>query len=202
MTCGSYASVKLEKNKEPGEQSGCRLTAWIIHVASPNTERLLPPTVCSALQAWPPTWPRSSLPSSHPCWHHCRCTGPLWLHRQYRHDPTSGPSHLLFCCLFKHVPMAPPPSLGFYSNVTFLGGDSESKESACNAGDLGLIPGSGRSPGGGHGNPLQRSCLENPMDGGAWRAQSMGSQRVELNWVTKHIDTRIWKVCKLLCHSK
>ena len=45
---------------------------------------------------------------------------------------------------------------------------SDGKESACNAGDLGLIPGSGRSPGGGHGNPLQYSCLENPMDSGAW----------------------------------
>ena len=47
------------------------------------------------------------------------------------------------------------------------------KESTCNAedaGDLGLIPGSGRSPGGGHGNPLQYSCLENTMDRGAWQA--------------------------------
>ena len=43
----------------------------------------------------------------------------------------------------------------------FLGG-SDGKESACKAGDLGLIPGLGRSPGGGHGNPLQDSCLENP----------------------------------------
>ena len=41
-------------------------------------------------------------------------------------------------------------------------GSSAGKESACNAGDLGLIPGLGRSPGGGHGNPLQYSCLENP----------------------------------------
>ena len=39
----------------------------------------------------------------------------------------------------------------------------DGKESACNAGDLGLIPGLGRSPGGGHGNPLQYSCLENPQ---------------------------------------
>ena len=45
------------------------------------------------------------------------------------------------------------------------------KEYACNAGDAGLIPGSGRSPGGGHGNPLQYSCLENPMDRGAWWAE-------------------------------
>ena len=44
----------------------------------------------------------------------------------------------------------------------------ESKESACNAVHLGLIPGSGRSPGEGNSNPLQYSCLENPMDRGAW----------------------------------
>ena len=44
------------------------------------------------------------------------------------------------------------------------------KESTCDAGDAGLIPGSGRSPGGGPGNPLQYSCLENPMDRGTWQA--------------------------------
>ena len=47
-------------------------------------------------------------------------------------------------------------------------GGSEVKASAHNVGDLGLIPGSGRSSGEGNGNPLQYSCLENPMDGGAW----------------------------------
>ena len=58
-------------------------------------------------------------------------------------------------------------------------GGSEVKVSACNVGDLGLIPRSGRAPGEGNGNPLQYSCLENPMDGGAWWAiQSTGSQRV------------------------
>ena len=45
---------------------------------------------------------------------------------------------------------------------------------AGNTGDAGLIPGSGRSPGGGHGNPLQYSCLENPMDRGAWQATAHG----------------------------
>ena len=49
-------------------------------------------------------------------------------------------------------------------------GGSEVKASASNAGDPVLIPGSGRSPGEGNGNPLQYSCLENPMDGGAWWA--------------------------------
>ena len=54
--------------------------------------------------------------------------------------------------------------------IVFLGfpGGSAGKESACNVGDLGLIPGLGRSPGEGNGNPLQYSCLENSMDGGAW----------------------------------
>ena len=49
-------------------------------------------------------------------------------------------------------------------------GGSEVKASACNVGDLGLIPGSGSSPGEGNGNPLQYSCLENPMNRGAWWA--------------------------------
>ena len=58
-------------------------------------------------------------------------------------------------------------------------GGSEVKAPVRNAGDLGSIPGPGRFPGAGNGNPLQYSCLENPMHGGAWWAiQSMGSQRV------------------------
>ena len=52
--------------------------------------------------------------------------------------------------------------------------DSDSKESARNAGDLGLIPGSGSYPAEGNGNPLQYSCLENPMDGRAWQATVHG----------------------------
>ena len=50
--------------------------------------------------------------------------------------------------------------------------------SAGDPGDLGSIPGSGRSPGGGRGNPLQYPCLENPMDRGAWRATVRGLHRV------------------------
>ena len=53
-------------------------------------------------------------------------------------------------------------------------GGLDGKESACNAGDLGYIPGLGRSPGGGHGNPFQYSCLENPMDRGALWATVYG----------------------------
>ena len=51
---------------------------------------------------------------------------------------------------------------------------SDGKESACSAGDLGSIPGSGRVPGEGNGNPLQCSCLKNPMDRGAWRTTVHG----------------------------
>ena len=58
--------------------------------------------------------------------------------------------------------------------IGFLGG-SDSKESACNAGDLGLIPGLGRFPEEGTGNPLQYSCLDNSMDRGIWGLQFMGS---------------------------
>ena len=57
--------------------------------------------------------------------------------------------------------------------VSFPGG-SDGKVSTCNAVDLGLIPGLGRSPGEGNGNPLQYSCLENPMNGGAWWATVRG----------------------------
>ena len=67
-------------------------------------------------------------------------------------------------------------------------GDFPGKESTCNTGDardVGLIPGSGRSPGGGNDNPLQYSCLENPMDRGVWQA-------------TVHRVTKSWTQLNLL----
>ena len=65
---------------------------------------------------------------------------------------------------------------------------SDGKESACSAGDPSLIPGLGRSPGEGNGNPLQYSCLENPMDRGAWRATVHGvaeSEQLTLSLVVQ-----------------
>ena len=62
---------------------------------------------------------------------------------------------------------------------------SVGKESACNAGDPGSIPGSGTSPGEGNGNPLQHSCLENSMDRGAWWTTVHGVTRVGHDLVTK-----------------
>ena len=76
-----------------------------------------------------------------------------------------------------------------YSRVAihFMGfpDSSVGKESACNAGDMGSIPGLGRSPGKRNGNPLQYSYLENPMDKGAWRATVHGVETVGHNLVTK-----------------
>ena len=64
-----------------------------------------------------------------------------------------------------------------YGALCFPGG-AEVKASVCIVGDLGLIPGSGRSPAEGNGNPLQYSCLENAMDRGVWWTTVHGSQRV------------------------
>ena len=70
-----------------------------------------------------------------------------------------------------------------YKRLFFQGllGGSDGKESALNAGDPDLIPGLGRSPGEGNDSPLQDSCLENPMDRGAWWATVHGSQRIRHN---------------------
>ena len=62
----------------------------------------------------------------------------------------------------------------------FHGGSVVKKNLPANVGDMGLIPGLGRSPGEGNGNPLQYSCLENPMDRGAWWAT--------VYWVAKELD--------------
>ena len=95
---------------------------------------------------------------------HCRLIlYPLSYHRSPL--PSSNQQSSLCLCGFYFV------LFGFW--VLGLPGGSDSKEPACNAGDPGLIPGSERSPGEGNGYPLQCSCLENPMDRGAW--WTMGS---------------------------
>ena len=79
-----------------------------------------------------------------------------------------------------------------------------SKESACSAGateDMGSVPGSGRSPGGGHGNPLQYSCLENPTDKGAWWAIVHGVTKswILLKQLGMHARTRVWADRRSFC---
>ena len=86
----------------------------------------------------------------------------------------------------------------FKLNKGFPSG-SDGKESACNAGDLGLIPGPGRSHGGRNGNPLQYSCLENPMDRGAWWATVNGVPKEKdmteqlTFYIKRKVHKRIWK---------
>ena len=77
-----------------------------------------------------------------------------------------------------------PPGLG----ADFPGG-SHVKEFVCNVGDPGSIPGLGRSPGDGNGNPLQYSCLENPMDRGAWQAtvHAVAKCQTQLSDFTSHV---------------
>ena len=87
-----------------------------------------------------------------------------------------------------------------------------SKESICNAGEAGSIPRSGRSPGGGHGNPLLYSCLENPMGRGAWQATvhrfgksdtTAATENITVEWVTWTLRfPRTYKSCVFtLCYS-
>ena len=79
-----------------------------------------------------------------------------------QNEMTQMPVELIFCIIHNSF------------SIFLIVVDQTVKKSACNAGDLGSIPGLGRSPGEGNGNPLQYSSLENPMDRGAWWATVHG----------------------------
>ena len=90
----------------------------------------------------------------------------------------------------------------FLRGGCFPGGTS-GKESICQWGDVGevgSIPGLGRSPGEGHGNPPQYSCLENPMDRGAWRAKVCGvtKSQTQLKWLSTHAHLFCQEACRIL----
>ena len=97
------------------------------------------------------------------------------------HIFSSAICHLIFKkVLFIHLFLSFPGGLDDKDSAFGdFPGSSDGKESACSAGELSSIPGSGRSPGEGNGNPLQYSCLENPMDRGIW-------------WVTVHGVPESW----------
>ena len=80
-----------------------------------------------------------------------------------------------------------------HSIILSFPGGSDGKESACNAEDPGSIPGLGKSPGKGNGNPLQYSCLENPMDGGASRATVHGITESDMTERQLHY-TFLWEL--------
>ena len=116
-------------------------------------------------------WPRESQHSRPPC----PSSNPR-VHSDSR--PSSPWCHPAILC--RPLLLLPPihPSIRVFSNESTL-------HSACSAGDLGLTPGWGRSPGEGNDNPLQYSCLESPMDRGAWQATVHGVARVGRDLVTK-----------------
>ena len=95
--------------------------------------------------------------------------------------------------------LAPIPSFHCYRHLLGTGrgfpGGSVGKESTCGAGDaegVGSIPGSGRTLGGGNGNPLQYSCLENPMDRGAWHPTVHRVMESDTTEVMKHARSHIY----------
>ena len=124
-------------------------------------------------------WTACTLVSTTPCWH-WEVVAPPGFAFSSIHPPGVRAS-------LSHLPLQPGPLLWTLdtniSNCVFnislwlrwdFPGGSDGKESACNIGDLGSIPGLGRSPGADNGNPLQSSCLGSPMDRGAWRATVHG----------------------------
>ena len=86
-----------------------------------------------------------------------------------------------------------------YTYIWGFPGGCMVKDPATNAGDLCSIPWSGRSPGGGHGNPLSISCLENPMDRGAWRATiyRVTESGTWLKWLSMHALTLTFVTCRV-----
>ena len=103
--------------------------------------------------------------------------------RDLAHVPCIG-RQILNHWTTREVPKLITPLI-VYKNLGFPG-VSAVKNPLANVGDMGSIPGWGRSPGGGNGNPLQYSCLENPMDRGAWCATVHGGhKRVEYNLAIK-----------------
>ena len=115
----------------------------------------------------------------------------LWsLASIYSHSPPVPFSLPFHCANLMRRPVLSAVEQGLRLIMDFQG-DSMVKNPPVNAGDMGLIPESGRCPSEGNGNPLQYSCLGNPMDRGAWqipwtevpgRLQSMGLQRVGHDW--------------------
>ena len=105
----------------------------------------------------------------------------------------SSKASILWGSAFFIVRLSHPYMTVSYKNLSFPGG-SDGKESPCNAGDVGSISRSGRSPGEGNGNPLQYPCLGNPMNRGALRAVVHGVEKswMQLKWLTqKNLSLRV-----------
>ena len=117
-----------------------------------------------------------------------------------------GATGILLYCWLEHKAVQSFHKADLHSVIWGFSGGSESKEPTFNAGELGLIPGSGRSPGEGNGKPLQCSSLENPMDREAWKATVHGVAELD---TTKHTHIVVsgryyicWMSFKNLCKSQ
>ena len=136
-----------------------------VWLATVPTAPLCLPTPCSPHSlgpAWPCGWLTLSPVSLSPVPRESMSSSLLWV---------SGGSSFHFYTWTECLPILPRAVMSswFWFLIWLLTpGGSDGKASACSAGDLGSVPGSGRSPGEGNDNPLQYSCLENPMDGGTW----------------------------------
>ena len=119
--------------------------------------------------------------------------GPVWWRSQSIYQTTKrGDLHSSSLAFRHEVWITLLKKYLFILSLGFPGG-SDGKESSCNAGDLGSIPGLGRSSRGGHGNPLQYSCLENPMARGAWWATVHGVTKSR-TWLNNFPFTLMWKL--------
>ena len=121
--------------------------------------------------------------------------------------PTQGSNHV--SCIVKQILYhwatreALLSNCSYFLRVLFLVGGSDGKVSAYNTGDPGSVPGSGRPPREGNGNPLQYSCLENSMDGGAWKATVHGvtKSRTRLSNLTLRVQFNGLNTVTYLCHQ-
>ena len=131
-------------------------------------------------------------PRARPLWQGLSmCTENCWLARS--RDPSRKES----CGSQPLQPQFPQQPLYTYCRESGFPGGSVSKETTCNARDVGSIAGLKRSPGGGHGNPLQYSCLENSVDTGAWKATV---HRVSKSWT--RLERLSMHTCTVERHDK
>ena len=161
--CGSPPGLPLSFREAPGSHNSCILSHPWLHPAPQGTI------------VW---WVDKPACPSHPHpRHHHACEG--WGRAQQKQNSLQHTWKSIYLLIFGSTESEPlerwarPWNVFYFEKnrqVYDFPGGSDSKASACNTGDPGSIPGLGWSPGEGNGNPLQYSCLENPMDGGAWWA--------------------------------
>ena len=202
-THSSILALRIPWTKEPGGPWSIGLQRvghdWCDWAQSFSFSTLKMPLHCLLSATVPllphlPMWPNLSVLLSF-CWRTCLISylpfPPLL--------PLPSLSSLPSSFFYKAFSLSPSAVLQWCTSSCFAlylslqGGGSDGKESACTAADLGSIGGSGRSPGEGHGNPLQYSCWRIPWTKKPGGLQSMGLQRVGHDWVTNTNLSGAWR---------